>query len=589
MLAPILALALAAPAPDLRTTAEKTGFERTGRAAETRALCRAYEQAFPGRARCFTFGETPEGRPMVALAASADGVLDPAAARARKRAVVLFHGAIHAGELDGKDAGFIELRRWLQSRDGGPLAKVTAVFVPIFNVDGHERFGPNQRPNQRGPAEGGWRVTSQNLNLNRDYTKADAPETRAMLALLDAWDPIVYADLHVTDGAQFQHDVAILVEPRLGWTPSLRPVGQALSDALLAALTAKGHLPIDFYPSFVDERDPASGFELGVAPPRFSQSYWAVRNRIGILYEAHSWRTYKERVATCVDFLDALLAQAAKRGASWREAVVRADREAAALGGKPVVLEWEKGTRRTSFAFRGYAYTRETSVVTGTPVPRYDETRPETFSVPVVEDPKPKLIVTLPKGGWIVPASLARRLEERLRLHGIRYEWLHEARPAAEVEAYRAATVDFAAVPFDGRQRLTVTGAWRPEKRDVAAGALWVPVAQTAAVLAASLLEPEAPDSFLAWGEMNAHFVRVEWVEPYVLEAWARDQMARNPDLRAEFEKAFPPGSPTPAGAPATAPVTDGTDPRLEWFARRHPSWDASWRLYPVLRAAKRP
>jgi len=589
MVAPLLALALLASAPDLRTTAERTGFEHTGRAAETRALCKAYERAFPGRVRCFTFGETPEGRPMVVLAASADGTLDPSAARTRRRAVVLFHGAIHAGELDGKDAGFIALRRWLQSRDGGPLAKVTAVFVPILNVDGHERFGPSQRPNQRGPAEGGWRVTAQNLNLNRDYTKADAPEIRAMLGLLDAWDPIVYADLHVTDGAQFQHDVAIMVEPRLGWAASLRPLGQALSDALLAALTAKGHLPLDFYPSFVNERDPASGFELGVAPPRFSQSYWAARNRIGILYEAHSWRTYRERVTTCVDFLDALLAQAAERGQAWREAALRADREGAALAGKPVVLEWEKGARRTTFPFRGYAYTREPSVITGTPVPRYDETRPEIWTVPLMEDPRPKVTVTLPKGGWIVPAAQAHHLEERLRLHGVRYEWLHEARSAAEVEAFRAATVEFAPIPSDGRQRLTVTGAWRPEKRDVAAGSLWVPVAQPASVMAASLLEPEAPDSFLAWGEMNAHFVRVEWIEPYVLEAWAREAMARNPDLRADFEKAFPPGSPTPAGAAAAGAVTDASDPRLEWFARRHPSWDGAWRLYPVLRAARRP
>jgi hypothetical protein len=588
MLLPLLALALASPGPDLRTTAEKTGFEHTGRAAEARTLCRAYEQAFPGRARCFTFGETPEGRPMVALAASADGTLDPARARARHRPVVLFHGAIHAGELDGKDAGFIALRPWLAARDGGPLARVTAVFVPIFNVDGHERFGPDQRPNQRGPAEGGWRVTARNLNLNRDYVKADAPETRAMLALLQAWDPVVYADLHVTDGAQFQHDVAVMVEPRHGWAPSLRPVGEALSDALLRALTAKGHLPLDFYPSFVDERDPATGFERGVAPPRFSQSYWAARNRLGILYEAHSWRPYRQRVATCVDFLDALVAVAAERGPAWREACARADREGAALGGKAVPLAWEAGDRKTTLQFRGYAYVREPSVVTGTPVPRYDESRPEVWSVPIAEAPKPSLTVVLPRGGWVVPAAHAGRLEGRLRLHGIRFERLPEGRRGVEVEVHRAATAVFEATPYDGRQRLTVTGAWKAERRDLAPGALWVPVAQPRSVLAASLLEPEAPDSFLSWGELNAHYVRVEYLEPYVLEAFARQAMARDAGLRAEFEAAFPPGSPTPAGVAAAGPAPE-RDPRLEWWAQRHPSWDASYRVYPILRAAKRP
>jgi len=35
--------------------------------------------------------------------------------------------------------------------------------------------------------------------------------------------------------------------------------------------------------------------------------------------------------------------------------------------------------------------------------------------------------------------------------------------------------------------------------------------------------------------------------------------------------------------------VSPFRDPRLDWFARRHPSWDRSYQLYPVLRAAARP
>src|SRR5512133_3690225 len=159
MLAPLLALALAArpAAPDLRTTAERTGFEHTGRYDEAVRLCKELERAWPRRARCFSYGTTPEGRELVALAASADGVTRPLSARTKDRPVVLFQGGIHAGEIDGKDAGFMVLRELLASADGGPLAKVTAVFVPVVNPDGHERFGKNQRPNQRGPAESGWR------------------------------------------------------------------------------------------------------------------------------------------------------------------------------------------------------------------------------------------------------------------------------------------------------------------------------------------------------------------------------------------------------------------------------------------------
>src|SRR6185436_19759709 len=133
----------------------------------------------------------------------------------------------------------------------GALARVTVVFVPIFNVDGHERFGPNNRPNQVGPEEMGWRTTAQNLNLNRDYTKADAPEMQAMLRLLGDWDPILYADLHVTDGAQFEHDVSLSVTPTLAGDEELKRAGVSLRDELLRRLTAQGSLPIAFYPDFV--------------------------------------------------------------------------------------------------------------------------------------------------------------------------------------------------------------------------------------------------------------------------------------------------------------------------------------------------
>src|SRR5690606_23344091 len=128
--------------------------------------------------------------------------------------VLLVQGGIHAGEIDGKDAGFLALRQVLEGEAApGALEELVWIFVPVFNVDGHERFGAWNRPNQRGPREMGWRTTARNHNLNRDYTKADSPEMQAMLRLVGEWDPILYVDLHATDGARFEHDVAIQVEP----------------------------------------------------------------------------------------------------------------------------------------------------------------------------------------------------------------------------------------------------------------------------------------------------------------------------------------------------------------------------------------
>src|SRR5690606_26019324 len=178
----------------------------------------------------------------------------------------------------------------------GALRSFVLVFVPVFNVDGHERFGRWNRPNQNGPEEMGWRTTSQNLNLNRDYTKADAPEMQAMLRLLETWDPELYVDLHATDGAQFEHDVSNQIEPSYVGDPELQPVGRALLAELNGALEAQGSLPIDFYPSLMREDDPASGFAAGAYGPRFQTGYWPLRNRFALLVETHSWKDYPTRV-----------------------------------------------------------------------------------------------------------------------------------------------------------------------------------------------------------------------------------------------------------------------------------------------------
>jgi hypothetical protein len=215
----------------LSTMSERSGFQRTGRYDEVPALCRAFQQRWPEAVRCETFGTTPEGRPMTLLVVSRSGALTADAAKAKGLPVLLVQAGIHAGEIDGKDAGFLALRQMLDGEAAeGALDKVLLLFVPVFNVDGHENFRAWNRPNQRGPEEMGFRTTAQRYNLNRDYVKADSPEMQAMLRLVDAWDPAVEMDLHVTDGAKFRHDVSITAEPVHSGDEALRATGRAVRD-----------------------------------------------------------------------------------------------------------------------------------------------------------------------------------------------------------------------------------------------------------------------------------------------------------------------------------------------------------------------
>jgi len=183
----VFATVAAAPAPraaDWRTPAEAADYRNTPRYAETLAYARRLAAAAPRRLRLETFGKTGEGRDLVVLVASKDGVFDPAALRRAGRPIVLVQNAIHAGEMDGKDASLALLRNMVVTKEKASLLdRIVPVVILIYNADGHERFAAHNRINQNGPEETGWRTQARNLNLNRDYMKADAPETRAFLKL----------------------------------------------------------------------------------------------------------------------------------------------------------------------------------------------------------------------------------------------------------------------------------------------------------------------------------------------------------------------------------------------------------------------
>src|SRR3990170_2608192 len=174
------------------TPAEARGFDETPSYAETRAWLDRLDAASP-LISIESFGRTAQGRELYAVRAAKPGT--------RPKPVLLAQAGIHSGEIDGKDAGLMLLRDIALRGKDHLLDHADLIFVPIFNADGHERTSPFNRPNQRVPRSQGWRTTAQNLNLNRDYLKADTPEMKAMIGLLRKYSPALYMDLHVTDGA----------------------------------------------------------------------------------------------------------------------------------------------------------------------------------------------------------------------------------------------------------------------------------------------------------------------------------------------------------------------------------------------------
>jgi hypothetical protein len=186
--------------------------------------------------------------------------------------------------------------------------------------------------------------------------------------------------------------------------------------------------------------------------------------------------------------------------------------------------------------------------------------------------------VTAPTGGYIVPAAYASSVGDKLRVHGIEFRTLSSGLPASPTETFRATSATPAPATFEGRTQMKLEGVWRKELRPIPAGSLFVPIAQPKSQIVMALLEPQEPDSLASWGFFNAAFERKEYMEAYVAEDVAREMLRKDAALRQEFERKLS-TDPEFAKSPSA---------RLDFFYRRHSSWDEQYNLYPVLRTERR-
>lgn len=580
MLSLLLAATLAAApdpaAADWATPAEASGFTRTPRFDETFDWFRRLEAASP-QVRMFEFGRSAQGRALQAVVVSADGIDSPEAARASGRPVLLIQAAIHPGENEGKDV-LMALARdlTLAQRHPGLLEPVILLLVPIFNVDGHERFSPYNRINQNGPEAMGWRSTAQNLNLNRDFTKADSPEMQAWLRLWQAWQPDLLVDMHNTNGADYQYAMTWAYETEQNIEPELADwQREVFEGAVRPALAAQGW-PLTFYVMLKDSTDLAAGLVEGASSPRFSVGYAAAANRPGLLVETHMLKDFATRTRVNEVLLVEMLRAIGRDPQALKRAVAAAD--ARRFGsGESVPLAFGLSERTESMDFLGYEYSRSESELSGGTWVQYHPDRPRTFSLPVQRE----VTVTAE-----APAAAAYALPPqwqavamRLALHGIQMQQL-QAPLQVEAGRYRFSEVAWAPRPFEGRHLVTGLGQQlEPVRQELPAGSWILPMDQPRARLLALLLEPASPDSFLRWGFFDAIFEDKEYAEPRVMEAMAREMLAADPALRTEFE----------ARLAADAEFAASPRARLRFFYERTPYFDSELNRYPVLRLERWP
>ena len=513
------------------TRPELTDYAETSRYDDVIAYMKQMAAVSP-QTHLTTYGYTYEGRPLPLAVIGAPGT-SPEQVLATKKTRVYIQANIHAGEVEGKEAVLWLLRSIARGERNEWLKTTVLLINPIYNADGNERVNVSNRGSQAGPVGGmGQRENAQGLDLNRDGTKMETAEARSMASLLTRYQPHVAMDLHTTDGSS-NSGFNMTYETSLNPNNS-KGTMSLLRDVLLPEVTKAiktRHGSDWFYYGGVSgtgaERAWRSDAEL--AKPRYTSTYYGVRNMLGLLTETYSYASFKTRITETYWFLEEVLGYVAKNGERVREVVATANQES--IVGQQLAVrqqlvkapELQKivfaptvSTRNPYVADRPYRLRADGPVTSemlpffGTAQPTETSLAPRVWVIPGSAGAAGGAPTAAPAlgggrggGGGTPTQRLIASVVDRLEAHGIRYTLTtHDITFTGE--RFKIASNALADREYQGTHKArTLTGAWEPTEQTMLAGSLIIPMDQPLARLAFILFDPRSDDGFMFWNILD--------------------------------------------------------------------------------------
>jgi Zinc carboxypeptidase len=506
-------------ADDLKSHAELTDFKETSRYDDVLKFFSTLQERSP-LVHVEYFGKSQEGRNLPLVVLASPPVSTPEAARASGKPVVFIMANIHAGEVEGKEA-MQQISRRLLFGDLRPLLnKLVILIAPIYNADGNEKISVQNRTDQYGPVGGvGVRENSSGLDLNRDYVKAEAPETLALIGLFNRWDPHLTVDLHTTDGSYHAYHLTYSIPLNPSIDANLFAYHrETMMPEIAKAMIDKHKFRTYYYGNFsstgggrgenpTNPTNPTAWYAFS-QQPRAGQNYIGFRNRLTILSEAYSHLDFRGRVDVTEAFVEEIFKYSATHADEIRQLTKAADERTVARGlrGPPQALGVE---------YQPTPLPQPVDILVGE-VTRVPNPASGVDMIAMVPDKMRAVKMqdfglftatrTVPAArAYLFPAEDGLRVPvEKLRAHGIHVEEL-TAPLTTEAESFTISNVKKSARKFQGHNEVKLTGEFKKDTTTFPAGTILVRTAQPLGLLAAYLLEPEADDGLVTWNYFDAY------------------------------------------------------------------------------------
>jgi hypothetical protein len=554
-----------------KTYFEQHGGNGTPTYPETIAWWKALAGSSP-LLRIQEMGTTDAGAPLHLVLVSRDRDFNPASIHAKGKTILFVNNGIHPGEPDGIDASMLLVRDIVQGKATLP-ANVVLAIIPVYNIDGALNRSADWRVDQNGPVEKGSRGNGQNLDLNRDFIKADSRNALSFTRIFRFLDADVFIDNHVSNGADYQHVMTLLTTQhnKLGgpmgeylyktFEPALYPLMKTKGFDLVPYVNHFGETPDKGWPEFFDS-------------PRYSSGYTTLWNTFGFVPETHMLKPYAQRVAATRALMECFISYMTQHGSeirSLRQQTAASQMNAATF---PIAWKWDR-TQKTEISFKGYESGYKTSAISGLPRLYYDRSKPYEKKVPFYNTYRDTLSVTRPEA-YVIPQGWWKVID-RLQANGISMRRLTRD-TVIDVEWYRIENYTAGTRPYEGHHvNSNVQVSRQKGQQRFRKGDYFIPTKQAGVRFLVETLEPQGEDSYFAWNFFDPILGQKEGFSDYVFEETAAGWLSGHPEVKTALEE---------RRARDTA-FAKNAYAQLDFVYKRSPYYEPGHMQYPVFRVLR--
>jgi hypothetical protein len=517
-------------------------------------------------------GPTDAGFPLHLILVSADKDFDIKSIKEKKKAIILINNGIHPGEPDGIDASMLLVRDIVENKYKLPPNVVLAI-IPVYNIGGCLNRSKNYRIDQNGPVEKGFRGNSENLDLNRDFIKCDSKEALTFTKIFHYLDPDVFVDNHVSDGADYQHVMTLLISQhnKLGGAMG-EYLNQQFEPTLYSLMKGKGYDLVPYVNHFGET--PERGWSAYWDSPRYSSGYTTLWSTFSFTPETHMLKPYKQRIESTKALEESFIEFASKHNKEIIDLREQTKKKHLIQTSFPLAWKLDR-SQSTQIIYKGFEAGHKPSEVSGQSRLYYDRSKPFQTKVPFYNFYRDTLSVEKPKA-YIIPEGWWKVID-RLQANNVQMRRLTKD-TTIEVQWYQIENYQTSPRPYEGHHLNSgVKTSVNTKTMTFKKGDWYIPLNQTANRFLIETLEPQGEDSYFAWNFFDPILGQKEGYSDYAFEDIAAEYLKSNLGVKAKLDQ---------RRANDSAFAKNGRA-QLDFVFQNSPYFEPAYLQYPVYRVLK--